>query len=55
MTIQQTERARELADALRKIAFLRPAGAVSSLRLRYAQSLIERMERIALDALGEGL
>jgi hypothetical protein len=42
-------------EALRRIAFLRPAGDVYGIRLKDAQRLIETIERIALDALGEGL
>lgn len=47
--------AAELIEALRRIAFLRPAGDVCGVKLKDAHLLIETMERIALDALGEGL
>lgn len=42
-------------EALRRIAFLRDAGDVGEVKLIVARELIEEMERIALDALGEGL
>ena len=45
----------ELYKALRRIAFLRPAGDVNGTKLKDAHRLLETMERIALDALGEGL
>jgi hypothetical protein len=45
----------QLVEALRSIAFLRRAGDVNSVKLKDAHRLIETMERIALDALGEGL
>lgn len=47
--------AEKLTEALRKIAFLRPSGDVNGVRLKDAQRLIEQIECIALDALGEGL
>ena len=45
----------KLREALRRIAYLRPAGDLNGIRLKDAQRLIEQIECIALDALGEGL